>query len=61
MEMNWTPQAIDRLIETVRFVDCHFRKRVAQNIRFRTEKSVNMLMENPLAGKIAEKFSSDRQ
>lgn len=51
MEINWTPQAIDRLIETVRFVDCHFRKRVAQNIRFRTEKSVNMLMENPLAGK----------
>ncbi len=60
MEINWTPQAIDSLIETVGFVDCHFGKRVAQNIRFRIEKRVNMLMENPLAGKIAEEFSSDR-
>lgn len=52
MEINWTPRAIDSLIETVRFVDSHFGKRVAQNIRFRIEKSVNVLVENPLAGKI---------
>jgi hypothetical protein len=32
MEINWTPQAIDSLIETVRFVDCHFGKRIAQDI-----------------------------
>ena len=43
MEINWTPRAIDSLIETVRFVDSHFGKRVAQNIRFRIEKSVNVL------------------
>jgi hypothetical protein len=53
MEINWTPRAIDSLIETVRFVDSHFGKRVVQNIRFRIEKSVNVLVENPLAGKIA--------
>ena len=53
MEINWTPRAIDSLIETVRFFDSHFGTRVAQNIRFRFEKSVYVLVENPLAGKFA--------
>lgn len=52
MEINWTPRAIDSLIETVRFVDSHFGKRVAQNIRFRIEKSVNVLVENPWQEKL---------
>lgn len=60
MGINWTPWAIDSLIETVRFIDYHFGKRVAQNIRFRIEKSVGVLIENPLAGKVAKEFSSDR-
>lgn len=56
MGINWTPRAIDSLIETVHFIDYHFGKRVAQNIRFRIEKSVGVLIENLWQERLLKNF-----
>lgn len=57
MEINWTPQAIDSLIETIHFIHDHLGNNVARKIRLMIEKKVGLLAENPLLGKVAEEYA----
>lgn len=38
MEINWTPQAIESLIETIHFIHDHLGNNVARKIRLMIEK-----------------------
>lgn len=60
MEINWTPRAIDSLIETMRFISYHFGMDVGRKVCLMIEKRVEMLLQNPFMGKVDQENSTDQ-